>query len=539
MESTASQFTYQETGLFNEIVNDYTSGAAALQPFYEHPVSLDGFKAAIAARQQFPGNRNVLADVLEAQYEALGNSGAPVADRQRVLENIRLLRDADSFTVCTAHQPNIFSGYLYFIYKIMHAIRLAEYLKDQFPGKHFVPFFYMGSEDADLEELGKIFLNGEKLVWDTRQTGAVGRMNTKGLDALVHRISGELGVEPFGTELISLIRRAYLQQPDIQTATFYLIHELFAQYGLVVLIADHPELKKLMTGVFREDLFEHVPSTIVTETTSRLSVNYKVQANPRAINLFYLKDNIRNRIEKAGDEFVVVDTPVKFSAQELEEELNAHPERFSPNVILRGLYQETILPNIAFIGGGGELAYWLELKDLFHHYKVPYPVQVLRNSLLLIEPKWKQKMLAMQFPVSEFFKPSSEILNDLVRRNSEHQLDLSKEIKTARDFYASLGQVAGNIDRTLVPNVEAQEKKVLKQLAALEKKLLRAEKRKFEDQSRQIETIKNALFPRNGLQERIENFMPFYARYGAEWLNIIYRHSPAIDQRFLVVDLSK
>lgn len=538
MESTASQFTYQETGLFNQIVNDYTSGKAALLPFYEHPVNLEGFEAAIAARQRFPANRTVLAAVLEAQYAKLAEGAVPIADPQKVFDNIRLLRQDDCFTVCTAHQPNIFTGYLYFIYKVVHTIRLAEFLKGKFPGKNFVPVFYMGSEDADLEELGKIFLNGEKLVWDTRQTGAVGRMSTKGLDTLVHRVAGELAVEPFGKELIGLIERAYLQHSDIQTATFYLLHELFAQYGLVVLIADHPNLKAMMTEVFRDDLFQQVPSRIVTATTDKLAEVYKVQANPRAINLFYLKDNIRNRIEKQGDDFVVVDTSIRFSAAELQQELHNHPDRFSPNVILRGLYQETILPNIAFIGGGGELAYWLELKDLFRYYKVPYPVQVLRNSFMLLEEKWKQKINALHFPVSTFFKPAREILNELVHRNSRHQLELTNETAEANRLYSHLSALAAAVDPTLVPHVAAQQQKVLKHLSSLEKKLLRAEKRKFEDQSRQIETIKHALYPRNGLQERVENFMPFYAKYGPAWVDLIYRHSPAIDQQFLVLELS-
>ncbi|MBZ5855866.1 bacillithiol biosynthesis cysteine-adding enzyme BshC [Flavihumibacter profundi] len=539
MECNATQFSYRQTGLFNEIVNDYLSGASALRSFYEYPVNREGIFSAIQARQAFATNRDLLANVLQEQYAKLHGYETGSSPASLVAKNISLLRLDNTFTVCTAHQPNIFTGYLYFIYKILHAVKLANNLSQDFPSFNFVPVFYMGSEDADLDELGKVFLNGEKLVWDTKQGGAVGRMTTKGLEKLINRIEGELSVQQYGTELVAILKKAYLNSPDIQTATFTLLHDLFAEFGLVVLIADHPELKREMEAVFSDDLFNNTPSAIVTATNNRLSEHYKVQANPRDINLFYLKDEVRNRIERNGEGFHVVDTTIRFTANQLKQELNEYPERFSPNVILRGLYQETILPNIAFIGGGGELAYWLELKDLFHHYKVPYPVQVLRNSFLLLEEKWSKKIAAMEFDTAEFFKPAAEILNDLVKRETVVQIQLDQEISEARTFYAHLRSIAVKVDKTLETHILAQQKKVLQQLENLEKKLLRAEKRKFSDHSRQISTIKAALFPNNNLQERVENFMPFYAKYGPEFIRTIYNISPSLDQQFIVCTINQ
>jgi len=537
MECTRTLFNYQETGFFSDIVTDFLNGNTALQPFYEHAVSKDGLFAAMQARAAFPTNRKLLVTTLEAQYAALPefNTGSPGSNL--VAANIQLLGKDNTFSICTAHQPNIFTGYLYFVYKVLHAVKLAAYLKQEYPQHNFVPVYYMGSEDADLDELGKVFLNGDKLVWPTKQQGAVGRMKTEGLEALIHRIEGELAVQPFGMELISLLKKAYAPKTTIQTATFSLLHELFASFGLVVLIADHPALKKGMTKVFADDLFAHTPAKIVTETNNRLSANYKVQANPRDINLFYLKDDIRNRIEKTGDHFQVVDTDISFTQEALNAELVQFPERFSPNVILRGLYQETILPNIAFIGGGGELAYWLELKDLFHHYKVPYPVQVLRNSLLLVEEKWNSKIAGLGFGMETFFLPGAAILNELVKRDSATQVHLTNEIRDAHAFYGHLKKISSQVDKTLEIHVVALETKMVKQLQELEKKLLRGEKRKFADQSRQIGAIKAALFPNNNLQERVENFMPYYAKYGPEFLQWIYDCSPVLEQQFVVVTL--
>jgi bacillithiol biosynthesis cysteine-adding enzyme BshC len=525
MDWTSTHLTYQETGYFSRIITDYLDRAGELTPFYQHPPTAEGFRAAIEARKTFATDRKTLVSVLEDQYTGLEseNLRAP-----RVRENIERLGREDTFTVCTAHQPAIFTGVLYFIYKILHTIRLAEWLTGQYPDLHFVPVFYMGSEDADLDELGHIYLGGDKLVWNTKQTGAVGRMKTKGLDQLLHRIEGELSVQPFGRQLMELLTPAYANGPEttIQTATLRLLHTLFAEYGLVVLNADDARLKQKMIPVFEDDLFRGIPSAIVGETIARLDERYKVQANPRSINLFYLKDDLRGRIENIGDVFVVHDSTLQFTEAQLRQELHDHPERFSPNVILRGLYQETILPNLSFVGGGGELAYWLELKDLFDHYRVPFPILMLRNSFQLIPRHWAEKLDQTGFGVADLFQSAEQLVNELVRRDSAHQLSLEGKIAAANDYYETLKALARPVDPTLEQHVEALQARAVEPLKSLEKKLLKAEKRKFGDQQRQIHALKAALFPNDELQERVENFMPYYAKQGPAFIQELYANTP-------------
>ena len=528
MECTSTYLPYGQTGYFSKIVVDYIDQALALQSFYKFPVSEDGLRASVLARQQFPGNRALLVQELTRQYSRL-------PAHEEVQQNIEKLLDERTFTICTAHQPCIFTGSLFFIYKILHAVKLARQCKASMPGYDFVPVYYMGSEDADLDELGNIWLNGEQLAWDTKQTGAVGRMNTKGLDKLIYRIEGELSVLPFGNELAKLLKDCYLNSADIATATLKLVHTLFAEYGLVVLLPDNPELKKAMLPVFEEDLFEQKSSSIVEQSIGALSKNYKVQANPREINLFYLKDTIRERFERQGEQWKVVNTNISFSEAQLKEELYNHPERFSPNVILRGIFQETILPNIAFIGGGGELAYWLEFKDLFNYHKVPYPLLILRNSFLVIEKKWNEKISKVGFTNRDIFKSEQVLLNELVKRESQQQVTLLEEVSNADEYYGHLKNIAGNIDETLVTHVSALQTRALKSLLDLEKKLLRAEKKKFDGQNRQIVNIKSALFPQNNLQERIDNFMPYYAKWGKSFINVIFENSLTLEQQFVIL----
>jgi bacillithiol biosynthesis cysteine-adding enzyme BshC len=528
MDWVSTHLPYRETGYFSRIITDYLEQTGELSPFYSHPVSPEGFRSAIVARQHVPIQRKALVDALTEQY-------AGMEEMPGVSENIARLADVNTFTVCTAHQPAIFTGHLYFIYKILHTIRLAEWLRGQHPDKHFVPVFFMGSEDADLDELGHIYLGGEKLVWDTKQTGSVGRMNTLGLEELLYRIEGELAVKPHGHQLMQLLKTAYLDSPDIQTATFSILHRLFGEYGLIVLIADKAVFKRQMLAVFEDDLFHQEPTRIVEKTIDRLSGQYKVQANPRPINLFYLKDDMRNRIERTGDQFIVLDSPLRFTEQEMREELHRFPERFSPNVILRGLFQETILPNLAFIGGGGETSYWLELKDLFDHYHLPFPVLVLRNSFLLVPKDWMEKLKHAGFGLADLFRNADDLVNDLVKRESDHTLSLEGEIAAANDYYEALKARTRPVDPTLEQHISALQVRALEPIRTLEKKLLKAEKRRFGEQQRQLHALKSALFPHDDLQERIDNFMPWYAAYGPSFIRELYRHSPALAQEFIVL----
>jgi len=528
MEYNSTTLPYGQTGYFSKIVVDYINEAPPLRPFYQYQVSLEGITAAIEARHKFPGNRALLVEELKRQYTQLPAS-------EPVRENIEKMLQDHTFTICTAHQPCIFTGSLFFIYKILHVIKLAQQLKVSMPEYHFVPVYYMGSEDADLEELGMAWLNGERLAWDTKQKGSVGRMNTKGLDKLLYRIEGELSVLPFGEELVSLLKDCYLNSPDITTATFKLVHSLFAEYGLVVLMPDNAQLKKVMLPVFEEDLFLQKSSSIVEQSIEAISKEYKVQANPREINLFYLKDDIRERFERQGDQWKVVNTTISFSENELREELYNHPERFSPNVILRGLFQETILPNIAFIGGGGELAYWLEFGKLFEYYKIPHPVLILRNSFLIIEKKWKEKIEKIGFTEKDIFKKQEILLNELVKRESQQQVTLLEEVNHADEYYGHLKTIAGSIDETLITHISALQTKAVKSLLGLEKKLLKAEKKKFDDQNRHIINIKSALFPQNSLQERVDNFMPYYAKWGRSFISEILKSSLTLEQQFVLL----
>ncbi len=528
-EFQSEYIPYEQTGKFTSIVLDYISGAPSLKEFYSKLVSIEGTEQAIEARKNFPTDRRLLVEGLQRQYES-------ISDADSVLSNISLLSDVNTFTVCTAHQPNILTGHLYFIYKILHTVKLCADLKAKLPQYNFVPVFFMGSEDADLAELNHIVVDQNRYEWKTNQTGAVGRMKVdKGLLQLIDELSGRLSVEKFGSEIIALIRECYQMNFTIEHATFLFVHHLFKSFGVVVLLPDTTIFKKPMISIFEQDLFSHTASELVNNTSGKLSKSYNVQATPREINLFYLSDGIRNRIIQKDEKFIVYQTELVFSKEELLEELHTHPERFSPNVILRGLMQEIILPDIAFVGGGGELAYWLQLKNLFENFSVPFPVLVLRNSFAIIEKKYLDLLQKLNLKNTDLFNSQEKIFENIVRENSDHELNLSKEKDELSFIYNSIQQRVKQVDATLQQHTAALEKKQQNLLTALEKKMLRAEKKKFIARKNQLEKVFAELFPDGGLQERSENFTTYYSKWGASFFDVIYKFSLTLEQNFCIL----
>ncbi len=533
MNCNATYYSYKSTGAFSKIVTDYLEQSPLLKEYYEFTPDIEGIKQSIKQRGLFDTNRKVLVKELRKQYVS-------VKVTPETTDNIESLLSENTFTICTAHQPNIFTGHLYFIYKIIHAIKLAHTLNESIPDCHFVPVYYMGSEDADLKELGEVSINGEKYTWETSQKGSVGRMKVdKGFISMISLIDGHLSIEPFGKEIGTILKEVYSMGKTIEQATFELVHQLFSSYGLLVLLTDNPSFKKQLSEIHARELTEHFSHKILSETLATFPEEYKMKATGRAINLFYLKDDLRERIEEVNHQFVVSNTSIVFSKEDLLKELKEYPERFSPNVVLRPVFQEFILPNVAFIGGGGELAYWLELKNVFKFSEVPFPVLVLRNSFTIVSKKVSTQISKLLFKPSDFFMSADEVKNILVKRESGLLLDLNKQKAAIKSSYRDMRIIANAVDITLSKHIDSLEEKALKKIEALEGKLLKAEKKKYDAQIRQIQKVKHSLFPEGSLQERVDNMLPFYAKWGSDFIQQLYNHSNSIDASFCIIEEKK
>ncbi|TVZ25402.1 bacillithiol biosynthesis cysteine-adding enzyme BshC [Gillisia sp. Hel_I_86] len=535
----ADCLSYRETNYFSQLISDYLDQKEELKSFYNRFPSIENFEGQIQYKKQSfsPSKRELLVTILQKQY-------ANLEQGEVVSANIRALLNENTFTVTTGHQLNLFTGPLYFLYKIVSTINLASALKKQYPENNFVPIYWMATEDHDFEEINYFNLNGKKFKWNSQQkeagNNAVGELNTEGLDEVFNLFSAEIGGGKNAEDLKQLFKSAYLEHSNLTDATRYLAHELFKEYGLVILDAHNRELKKAFIPYIEKELFEKVSHRTTINTAKKLEkLGYGVQVNPREINLFYLHDGLRERIVEKEGSFYINETEIKWNKEEMQKEIQGFPERFSPNVMLRPLYQEVILPNLCYIGGGGELAYWFELKDMFEELKVPFPVLLLRNSALIETSKQNEKRRKLEISHSELFLKQHELINRKVRKISNIDIDFSPQKEHLIKQFQQLYELAEKTDPTFLGAVKAQEVKQLKGLENLENRLLLAQKRKLKDEVTRITSLQNELFPNKSLQERQVNFSEMYLEFGKSLIPQLIENLDPLELKFKILSLGE
>ncbi len=527
--------SFKKTGYFSSLICDYLEESKALKPFYNRFPKLENFRKQIEEKQtSFKlSSRRILVDSLKEQYSKINCS-------EGTLQNIESLAQENTFTVTTGHQLNIFTGPLYFLYKIVSTINLCTDLKKAYPNFNFVPVYWMATEDHDFEEINYFNFNGKKVHWNKEASGAVGELNTEGLNSVFELFSQELGVGKNADFLRKLFTESYLKHDNLAEATRYLTNALFSEYGLVIIDANKKELKQQFVPFIKDELLNETSYKFVSDTNdeiNKLSGNTKIQVNPREINLFYLSDNLRERIVFENEKYTVVNTQISWSKEALLKEVDKHPERFSPNVIMRPLYQEVILPNLCYIGGGGELAYWFQLKGFFNKVEVPFPILLLRNSVVIQTVQQQKKLKNLNVSKEEVFLRRDLFINKKVREISNIDIDFSEQKKHLIQQFESLYKLAEQTDKTFIGAVKAQEVKQLKGLEYLENRLLKAQKRKLQDQVLRMTDLQNELFPNQSLQERNANFSQFYLEYGEQLVPQLIQNLKPLTSEFLILTL--
>ncbi len=524
---------FKQTGYFSDLICDYIDNKESLKPFFNRFPKIENFKDQIEEKSaNYPDeNRSILYDALQKQYKGISIS-------KKTKENLIQLKEPITFTVVTGHQLNLFTGPLYFLYKIISTINLTIQLKKTYPKFNFVPVYWMATEDHDFDEINYFNFNAKKIQWNRVASGGVGRLSTDGLQKISKAFANELGTGKNAKTLNSLFEKAYVEHANLTSATRFLANELFGELGLVIVDGDNKDLKKLLVPYAKRDIIESTSFKKVSETVSKLSglaERYTIQVNPREINFFYLKEELRERIVLKNGNFHVNDTEIYFSKDELLKELDDHPERFSPNVIARPLYQEVILPNLCYIGGGGELAYWLELKSSFKAMNVAYPILLPRNSALVVTEKQQRKLAKMNLSVADLFLKQSSLINKKIREISNIEIDFSPQKKLLIEQFKTMYEIASQTDESFIGAVKAQEIKQLKGLENLEKRLLKAQKRKLKDHVERMTQIQNELFPGQSLQERNLNFSEFYLEYGDALIPILMKDLHPLKMEFSIL----
>ena len=524
-----STISLDHTNRFNRLILDYVNSDEKLRDFYTLQHTVENYAVQIEERKKFPVDRQLLANALLKQYEAIGGA------QEKVLGNIESLRDEQTFTVTTGHQLNIFTGPLYFIYKILHTIKLAEELGKAYPFNSFVPIYWMNSEDHDIAEVGQFNLFGKKYVWETEQIGATGKMNPESLDSFCDQLQEVFSSNDATLEMIALFRKAYTQFENLADSTRFFCNELFRSHGLVIIDSDDRSLKYSFIDFFKEDIIENRPYHLVRNANQKIAHEYHVQVNPREINCFYLSDGLRNRIVRTETGFHVLRTDIRFTTEQLLNELEIHPERFSPNVVLRPLFQEFILPNLTYVGGGGELAYWLQYKDYFGKMGVSFPMLSLRNHFLLIDTGMDKRLQELNLFPQDLFHSIEELIKEHVLELADTEVSIGDEKKLLSELYSNLKRKAEEIDGSLVASIEAEQTRLEKGLEQWSGRFTRSLKQQNEVSVNRIRKIHNSLFPNGYLQERHDNFMAFYAQNPTSFFADVYTATKPFDTAFRIM----
>ncbi|MEP7323583.1 MAG: bacillithiol biosynthesis cysteine-adding enzyme BshC [Saprospiraceae bacterium] len=516
---------------FSKIDREFAKPLTALSNFVKWTPSLSSMESIINDRKKYLTNRKLLHEVLIDQYKKM----SPNTTVNHLIESVL---EENTFTVTTAHQPSLFTGPSFVISKALSVIKLARQINEQQSTYNIIPFFVIGSEDHDVDELNHTYLFGNKITWHTEQKGPVGRYSLEGIDEILAQVKQQLINTKYGEELIKVLDRAYQPEHSFAEAFQIMLHEILGPLGIIVLNTDDARLKQQFKSLIKTEVTQSVSKPLIQKTQAELSaIGFEPASFARDINFFYFGKGFRDRIEKIGDTYSIFGKEQKFTTEEMNEELDQHPEHFSPNVLMRPLYQETILPNLAYVGGGGELAYWLERKLQFETLGVPYPMLIRRDSFMIMQQDQFDLLNQFNLRVSDLTTRTDILLNQLAESLSTHPIQLLEESTGIQEWMDRIRSKAELVDKTLGPSIDAEKAKLLKSIEHIEKKLLKAEKLKSEVQLNKIRKLQDKLLPDSTLLERRENFMTFYAEYGSRFIETLLQDFNPLDNQFKVIKI--
>lgn len=465
---------------------------------------------AIAAKNDFPADaRMCLSKHLNAQYERLIGTAET---HESVVSNINALENPDTYTVSTGQQLHLFLGPAFVLYKIMAVIRMTEDLKLKHPDKHFVPVYWLASEDHDIDEIRDTVVFGRNFRWNTDQTGACGRFHVREVAGLIEQIRTELSLNENNKALLNAFEVIYSTSETLADASIRLVNHLFGQYGLICLDADHSEFKSSIIPFIKKDVLDNANIEPFTAMSDLMAQNgYSTQLSGRDINFFYLQPGQRNRIVNENGVYKVQNTEISFSNSEMAEDIERHPERFSPNAMLRPLYQESILPNVAYIGGNAEVNYWLQISNVFKVNNINPPNLCLRPSVWIIPHKtgtWLNKSAID--PLKMLITANSENLLGFLNPGAEGiealLADFTKLKKEAQDIAAQ----SNNKELHALAEAGKHYEKLLK---SLNKHVIQTEKDKLQDKYQKLEEIYRIYFNIKEMQERKLNTLELLIKH--------------------------
>lgn len=495
---TRSVLNRKETGVFSQQQIDMCYNQAVYSDFITTPFSIEAFEQQIQHKKA-----TFSADSRKTLVEALKNQYRNLEINQKVSANIESLLDENTFTIVTGHQLVAMTGPLYFIYKIAHVIRSTEELKQKYPANKFVPVFWMATEDHDYEEIKSFHLFNRTISWETEQTGPVGRFEMKDWQPVIDELLDLFKNHP-ESEIVQLLNN--FTGENYTSAFRKLVNQLIGEFGVVIIDGDDALLKRSFLPYMQKDVRENYSFKAINETTEKLvAAGGKQQIISREINLFYIANGVRERLIETDGKIEITGKGT-FSKEEILTWMEQHPEDFSPNVSLRPLYQEVILPNLCYVGGSGEINYWLQLKGVFDAVQVVFPLIQVRNSVLWIDRNSKEKMDKLELTALDLFRELHILQKEYLAKNAGDEVDFSELDHQMEVLKNQIIATTHTVDSSLEAYATAESVRMEKQLSQIKDRLYKTVKGKHDKNLKTIQQLKERLFPENGLQERYTNF---------------------------------
>ena len=524
-----------DTPFTSKIVRDFLR-SKKLNGFYSHKNEIDSYKKLIEKRSSFSKKqRDLLFNVLSNQYKNF-------SDMSLVANSIKKLRKNNTYTVTTGHQLCLNTGPLYFIYKILQTIKISDELNKFYPKSNFVPVFWMASEDHDFEEIRSFQTYNYKYQISSKSKDyCTGKIKPSDLSKVIEDLDKNFKSKPFKNEICELFKASYGKNITLAESTRNIVHTLFKDYGLVVVDADDKQFKTSFNELFTDEIINFSTYDLVNKTNKKLIDLYandiKLQVNPRKLNLFYIENNIRYRLDFSDDSYTLVGKKVFFDKDQISSKIKDSSNQFSPNVLFRPLYQEFILPNLSYVGGNAEISYWLQLKSLFDYHNISFPILSLRNSIIMLNKRDFELMKRYKMDINDFFQSKDNFVKKIVEENIEMNISLNNEKNKLKNLYKNIIESVNKIDLNLNSSVKSSEAKQIAILESLEKKIVKFQKRNIKTTIKSLEKIYDKIYPENIFQERKINFSEFYSYKGNDLINSIYESISPFDNDLIIAEI--
>jgi bacillithiol synthase len=519
------------TGLIenNKIYQDYTDNAQNVKEFYPlHYKSRTSWQAIIDKVRSRNADHSELGKILERQNTDFGIN-------QKILDNIAKLSSGSAFAVVTGQQTGIFTGPLYTIYKAMTAIKLCQYLSEKYQAD-FIPVFWVESNDHDLKEANHIYLldsNSDQMKIEynpsqyTIDSSVKDVLVDENFAMIIDDFEKSLPNTEFKSNIFGIIRDSYLPSKSISYGFGRMMSHLLGEYGLVLIDPSDNDIKKLMLPMFQKEAEHPLKSVeIINSAGERLkSLGYEsqIEKSDDSTCIFIEMDGARCKLYYRKERFEFDSCDMVLSKSELLETLQIAPWRFSPNVALRPVIQDYILPTVSYIAGPGETAYFAQLSEVYQHFGVSMPIIHPRASFTIIEGRIQRVIEKNKLEIADLIEDPDRLFSRLSREQAPIELEVLIESSRSsiERVFQSLSSELSHIDPNLANIVESARKKVDLQVNILKDKAYQSQRGRDEVTRNQIKRACMNIFPEGEPQERMFNIVQYLVLYNTQLLDEI------------------